>query len=388
MLRVEKIDSLDGVAGLREEWKQLLGACSDSTPFLTLEWLRNWWRSFGEGKDLCVLLVREGGRPRVIAPLMLYTGWWYRRGLKLPVRVLESISNHHSNRTDFVYSRWEPEHWAALWDYLVHQEDWHLLRLYPVYQNAPSLQMLRAFAQERGLQALFTHCQTSPYLPVDRDWSEYSQTLPAEIRRRARKAERSGFHWQLVTGEPGLREAMEQVFEVSGKGWAGRQGTGLGSSERLRRFYSGLAQTAAEQGWLFLCLLKRGAETVAYEFNLHYQQRLYNLKVAFDERFAHHGPGNVLKYFLLSELFQGRWSVREYDFLGDAAPYKLVWTRRRRLHVKLVLYHPGRIYSQLLCRLQAVAERHPLLRKKRVRFSPPLRVGNPGHGERIEVERR
>jgi len=80
---VEEMRSLEGV------WDHLLDRSPDRNIFLTWEWLNTWWRHFGRGKHLSVLVVRERDQVRAIVPLM---AWHYNLGF-CRLEVLENIGS-------------------------------------------------------------------------------------------------------------------------------------------------------------------------------------------------------------------------------------------------------------------------------------------------------
>ncbi|MFB6858316.1 GNAT family N-acetyltransferase [Streptomyces sp. NPDC056121] len=65
---------------LGREWETLYRSSRTATPFQSHAWLHSWWLSYGSGRGLCVVLVRDGGRLVAVAPLM-------RRWRPLPVLV-------------------------------------------------------------------------------------------------------------------------------------------------------------------------------------------------------------------------------------------------------------------------------------------------------------
>jgi len=83
------ITDLKQFESLSATWNSLLSKCQDdSSIFLTYEWLWTWWRHFGEGKKLNILLIEKGGQVIGIVPLMKVE---YKIG---PIRfhILENIS--------------------------------------------------------------------------------------------------------------------------------------------------------------------------------------------------------------------------------------------------------------------------------------------------------
>lgn len=357
MFTIEKINSLEVLRALKDEWESLLARCPHRMPFLTYDWMMTWWKHFGEGKELCVLVLRENGRAVAIAPLMKYWGRFYDRYLKFPALVIETMANYHSNRVDLIFSEFRDEYLTQLWEYLLTQEEWHIVRFYPVPADSPMVAGLRRLVERQGVRAAFLKDQTSPYITVQNGWNDYTRHLSCEIKLKARRAERLASDkkptTEIFTQSTDIDSIVHQIFEVAEKGWAAQEGTAISSTAQLRGFYTDLAHLANQQGWLFFSLLKVGGNPVAYEYNIRHDQTIYNLKVSFDPAFSRQGPGHILKYSILSKLFQNGQSIREYDFLGDVAPYKLKWTQQMRPHLRIYLYHPHSDYARLLHFIQS-----------------------------------
>lgn len=371
MQTLETIESPEALARLKGEWDALLARCPHRTPFLTHGWVANWWRHFGAGKRLSIVVVRDAGEAVLIAPLMTYRGRLHDRYAPFPLRVLETIANPHSHRADFVFAELRTEVLGAFWDHLLARDDWHVLRLHPVVETSPTLDGLRRLLSDDGVGGVFTRAQSSPYVTVREPWEAYERGLPRNLRKNLRRAARGvtlGF--EVAPRTTGLAAALADVFEVSRRGWAAAGGTAITSTAQLRGFYSDLARLAAAEGWLFLCLLKIEGRTVAYEYNLRFGQSIYALKVAYDPAYARRSPGHLLTRFILGKIFQGMPEVREYDMLGQADPYKLLWTAEERLHVKACIYHPRSRYARAAHRLHTLLLRHPAARGKLVWNSP------------------
>src|SRR5205807_8939260 len=70
---VEVITTTERLSELAGIWKRLTSEAEIEHPFLTYDWIRTWWDCFGAGAELRILLVRAGGEPIAIAPLMRTT---------------------------------------------------------------------------------------------------------------------------------------------------------------------------------------------------------------------------------------------------------------------------------------------------------------------------
>lgn len=357
MLTLDKISSLETFKALGDEWQALLAHCPHRTPFLTHEWMMLWWKYFGTGKELCILVAREYGRAVAIAPLTLHWGWLTNGYPKVPLRVIESMANHHSNRTDFIFANFKDEYLTLFWNFLLNEERWHGFRLAPLLSGSPTVEGLRTLINRERLYSTLTMLGSSPYLPMPDDWAGYCSQRSRSLRNKMRKGERLLAEGKIsveLTDDVGrLDTTLAQLFEISGKGWAARMDSALSSTAQLRGFYSELARLAAERRWLFVQTLKIADRPTAYNFDLLYEHTLYSLKSAFDPEFARWNPGSTLTCLALTDIARHRPDIREYDFLGDAEPYKLQWTPNVRPLTKLFVYHPRNRYAQSLRLLQS-----------------------------------
>src|SRR5688500_11163320 len=213
VLRLEKVTSFAGLLAMKPIWDELLESCPHRTPFLTHEWITNWWKHFGEGKELCILVVREDSRPVLIAPLMKYVGPFHDRYLPIPTTIIETIANHHSNRADFIFKHFRHEYFRFVWDYLRTRERWHLLRFYPMPEETPTLSALRHWIDRDRIRAIFTRSQSSPYVSLS-NIDALRSSVPKGILRLLRKAQREGreFHVEVTTDPAQLPAALADVF--------------------------------------------------------------------------------------------------------------------------------------------------------------------------------
>src|SRR5437773_2648010 len=113
-LQVEVVSTDADFLQLESAWECLVKESNLDHPFLSFEWMRSWWESFGAGKSLHIVVVREGVRVLGIAPLMLTRRKFYG----LSVRCLESIANVHTPRFDLLVADRPAEVHRAIWDHI------------------------------------------------------------------------------------------------------------------------------------------------------------------------------------------------------------------------------------------------------------------------------
>jgi CelD/BcsL family acetyltransferase involved in cellulose biosynthesis len=108
-----------------------------------------------------------------------------------------------------------------------------------------------------------------------------------------------------------------------------------------------------------LNFLQAGPQRVAFDYSLLYKNRIHLLKLGYDPAYAPYSPSNLLLSMALQSAFEH--GVREYDFLGDTADWKVAWTKHSRPHYWLFIFSctfKGQILHLIKSRLV------PLLKRK------------------------
>ena len=69
MLSIQRLTE-ENFFNMQSTWNELLSASMADSFFLSWEWLSEWWKHFGKGKELFVLAVRDSDGICGIAPLL------------------------------------------------------------------------------------------------------------------------------------------------------------------------------------------------------------------------------------------------------------------------------------------------------------------------------
>jgi CelD/BcsL family acetyltransferase involved in cellulose biosynthesis len=373
MYTVEAIDSFERFRALAAAWNGLLAQSDVDNPFLRHEWVECWWNSYGGGKELLVLLVKEGEDIVAIAPLMRCRSRWR----KLPVRIVTFIANEHSLRLGVIMKNDDP---AILRQIMVHLQErcrYDLILLDLVENDSATEKGITALASYDGRRYLPMESFRSPYIPSAGCWEEYlkgrSKNFRHKISRIANLCRRRGDCTVTNYSGSGVEQALDAVLCISKKTWKFRSKTAIASNGRDTKFYRLLAETASAKGWLNLWILRAGGAPAAFAYNLDYGGKIYALKIGFDETFSALAPSEYLNACAIRACFEeGR---REYDWLGKDLPFKMRWTSACRLHRKHLLFS-GRLYGRALFFLETGIV--PLLKKLFVRVPRPAASAGTG----------
>ena len=326
-LRVETVNDLPSFLDLEEPWNLLVQEAGIPYPFLRHEWVRIWWECFGGGRELRIVLVRDGPDLIGLAPLMLGQGSMY--GIR--ARRLEFLADIHTRVSDFVVGRRPREAHRAIWAHLARQPDWDLLLLRDLPEESGVLAQLPGLARADGFPVGRWPSHQCPYVPLAGGWDAYFQGLRpkhrSNLRNRFKRLGRIGaVERELVsTADQG---ALDDALRIEALGWKGTKGTAIRNQPELERFYRRLTEEASDQGWLRLHFLRVGGRRIAFQYHLEYGDRVYVLKLGYDPEFAPCSPQNLLCSLVLEDAFAR--GLGSYEFLGSREPWKLEWAREAR----------------------------------------------------------
>jgi CelD/BcsL family acetyltransferase involved in cellulose biosynthesis len=338
---VETVSDAPSFLAMEPAWNRLVEEAGIDHPFLSHEWVRTWWECFGAGRELRILLVREGGQVIAIAPFMRSHGRIY--GFR--VRQMEFTANVYTDRFDVVVARRHADSYRAIWNYLVNgKAGWDVLLLRQLPAGSPTLKELTRLAEEDGFLTGIWRSSDSPYIEFSGEWDAYFNRLSSNHRHKVRRVfNRLGQIGPVrletvASGEP-LDAALRDGFRLEGAGWKSQEGTSIRCRPELERFLTRLAAAASRSGMLQLLFLTVGDTRIAFAYALRYKNKLFVLKAGYDPRYARYSPYNVLCYLVFRDASER--GLAEYEFLGDDEEWKLRWTWKIKSHNWMYVFHPS-----------------------------------------------
>ncbi|MBU8895069.1 hypothetical protein DRW03_02260 [Corallococcus sp. H22C18031201] len=188
-LRVDKVETVEGLHALRSDWQRLAQAHGGGVPFTTWEWNATWWAHFRERRvsvrdGLFVLALRDASGALVaVAPLMRTE----RPGMgPLRARVLQFFGAD-PNVTELRGIVRDPAHerevYAALADYLrEHADEWDWMMWSGLRMDGDAARELAALAPLSATREvpMFT-------LPLEGNWEAFKSTRSRNIKESLRK---------------------------------------------------------------------------------------------------------------------------------------------------------------------------------------------------------
>ena len=332
----------DSFMALEREWNEVVERARIPHPFLRHEWVRTWWESFHDDRQLHIVVVRDDDRIVGIAPLMREHAVVYG----LPVRRLALVANDHTPRTDFVVAGDEIDVYRAIWNSLACEMDrWDVLQLTQLPRTSPTIAAMSGLASADQLPIGTWKSSDSPYLELGGTWERYWESLSPKFRsnvrnRLTRLTQIGEPALEILSDSPAIASACDDVWRLEASGWKDKEGTSIGSDAKVQKFYTLLAERGADRGWLRLLFLTVGGKRIAVSYSAVYDGRLFLLKTGHDREFHACSPFKLLTYFAAQDAYAR--GLREIDFLGDAESWKQEWTSAARGHDWLFVFSRSR----------------------------------------------
>jgi len=351
--KIRIISESEEFESLSEVWDGLLRNGGDNNPiYLTHEWLLTWWKHFGEGKKLNVLIIEKEHQVIGVFPLMRTE---YRIG-PLKIRTLETIGAVNCNHIGLVRSGSSEEAVSAFLTYL--EEEFAkgelVLRLTWVPDDSRFLDLLRrrislspnSLVMQEKVKTL------APYIILPSTWDEYSRSLSPNrrhiLRRKLRYLERSHrVEYQTCTLE-NLDNTLSRFIELHESRWRASHVRGVFSDPQMAGFYRDIAKLFIKRGWLYFSCLIVDGELASVEYNFVHNRKFYCATAARDIRFSKYSVGHIHQMFLVKYAIEK--GLREFDFLRGDEPYKFHWTESSRRYINFVIGKKG-LFSGLRLKL-------------------------------------
>jgi CelD/BcsL family acetyltransferase involved in cellulose biosynthesis len=369
-LEVLWIDDPEDWARYRDGWDDLVEKSSLPSIFSTWDFLECSWLHFARprGARLAIIAVLQEGRPVGFAPWCLST----RRRFGLTLRRLHFLATWQSDRARpiFAAGRETACTWAVLDCLQNRARDWDLLELAQLATDEPLSRTLREWAARQGYRLTEQPTSQSPYVTLPPGGESVMARLGSRmregLRRHRRKLEAQGPCLLEIFEKPEeMGHALDLYFDVERRSWKPGAQQGAGKDDRNEAFYRELLPRLARKNLAAVKFLTQGGRPLAGEITYRLGTTVYGNQWTFDNAYATHSPGNLLRAlsldwhaaagaerfemyarFLSSKL---RWTSTSWD----NATFRIYQTRGLR---RLILFTPGRLKTGLRALLRGASK--------------------------------
>jgi CelD/BcsL family acetyltransferase involved in cellulose biosynthesis len=339
MITVRLVETLDEFAALEPAFDKLLIESESPHPHLSFTWLYLWYKHFGAGQDLFLLVAEEGSGDRKdvvgIAPLMIYRERTVN-GL-VDYRTVRLIGHDFTDRNDFIVrARQREAIIEALADSLfARRARWDRLVLRHLNDASPTFKPLCRALGRKGCRVEMAALATCPWIDVEGSFDDYFKTrgrnLTGDVGRRWRRLRDAGIEPELQILsrlDEGLLDEIRVIDRARTEATAGRQSVFL--DERKRGFVAELVERLNESGAWRIYVFRHQGVLLSYYIcydcagTLHFWVTSYNID------YEQYSLGKVLLKSVVEDCF--RQGFQHFDFMIGDEEYKRRWTDRMSIN--------------------------------------------------------
>lgn len=334
---VKLIENTQDFLKLQEDWNNILKKSYANFPFLTFEWLLNWWKYFGGKKQLFIMTAHENDNkpPHAIAPFMLveFAGF----------KIIQFIGTERSDYLDFIIEDRIEDTIKAFFTFLnENKEKWDVIFLSDILPIGDNIERFCSTAKTVNwgiCSRLYYH---SPFLPINSDWPQFlsskSSNFRYSLRRKENYLKKQGMSLKILKlNSEGLgHQVFKDMVEIEKNSWKVESGTPNMQEKTAQNFFLDYLQEFAENGWMNLWLAYMDEKPMAYLINFDYGRKIWFYNAAYHKQSEKYGIGSILMHHAVKDAFLSEKT--EYDFMRGVEEYKKHWASEERKSFQLVFY--------------------------------------------------
>ncbi|MEE3014767.1 MAG: GNAT family N-acetyltransferase [Chloroflexota bacterium] len=296
---------------IENEWESVLRDSPENTLFLTSQWQKVWWDTFGDGHTMCGFTYPEPNEISAIASLA-------KSGDTVSFIGSEDTFDYN----DFLI---RPGHEVGFYQTLLdcmEEQKFGMLRLVSLRETSPTLQILPDLARKHGYTVEVKEEDVTSGIGLPSTWDEYLSLLNKkdrhELRRKIRRMDsQTDWKWYSLTEPTEVNERLGEFIKLMRQSRADKDE--FMTPERERFFYN-ITQRMSELGLLQLYFLHMDGVTVATSLCFDYggSRLLYNS--GYDPEYAYYSVGLLLNAMCLKDAIEQ--GLTYFDFLRGPEPYK------------------------------------------------------------------
>ena len=313
MTQVIEVNDIEQLEDYRLTWNALHGETRGGSFFQTLDWLQCYWRHFGEGQRLRVLMVSSGGKPVGIVPLTVIrerTGVGSMRVLTYPLHAW-----------GWFYGPIGPHPTATLTAAMQHiagsPRDWDMIDLRWVDSDRTDRGRTESAMTAAGFLANKRVWQPTAVVDTEGGWDAYMAAKTTKQRNNLRRYEKRVAKLGDVAYEryrplgtahdddDPRWDFYDDCVRVASESWqaTAEDGTTI-SDPKVGAFFRDSYELAVRHGMADLTLLKVGDRPIAFSYNYVNNGYVMGVRFGYVSDLSKAGVGNVMYLRMLEDCFE------------------------------------------------------------------------------------
>jgi CelD/BcsL family acetyltransferase involved in cellulose biosynthesis len=325
-MHVRVIDSDAEFASLERTWEGLQAGAAAASIFASFDWQHHWWKVYGRGAPLRLLVATDGAE--VLGLLALHVST--ERVMRCPVRLLRFVGTGGDTSPDdlgpVLAAGREEEVARALADAVLRLRDWDVLHLHDMEPASPFAAAMAGAAHRASLPCLTGRSERISYLELPATWDTWLGTLHRDRRYRVRKLRKDllaahpdarFFAW---TDPATLDAGVDRLIHLHHARWRETGQPHAFSSPEYVAFHRAVMHACFARDRLRLYALELHGQIAAMFYMYRFRGGLYLMQTGFDPAHARLKPGHVLLGWIIERAIEERYRV--LDFLKGEHRYK------------------------------------------------------------------
>lgn len=313
MADVVEINDLEHLRNFEADWNALFHRTPRASFFHTYPWFVTYWKHFGTGRKMRVLIVRSGETVTGIMPLCVIEEQHRLSAVKVLTYPLSDWG--------MWYGPLGPHQSATMFMALQHLRrtvrDWDMIDLRWTPCNPAGHDVTRRAMTAVGWRPQREVYQQSSLIQFEgNDWETFFAGLNKkwrhEIRRQERNLEKLG-EVQFIRHRPGCATdgdgnphwgLFDECVAVSRQSW--QAGVTHGNTichASVLPFIKECHEQASRLGMVDMAVLRLNGKPLAYQYNYHHQGEVFGLRMGYDRSARDLGVGKILLSRFLEDCF-------------------------------------------------------------------------------------
>jgi CelD/BcsL family acetyltransferase involved in cellulose biosynthesis len=323
-----------GFQELKIHWNQLLKASWSDNIFLTWEWMFNWWITFGENKDLIIIVAEKDGAVIGIAPFYRTRTTFFGIRPRTHIEFIGSTDTSSEYLDIISLLGQEEEAVNGILAELFNNKDllWDVLHITDMREDSPNFKYCFQYFQEHNYNNWVYRRKSSPYIMLPPTMDEYLKTLSGNMRRKLKiymKNIRMNGEVILhkVTDKAVLNARFREFRELHKLRWEKKiiKGETSGWNGKFLEFHMLIQESMMDNGWLYFVYIMSEKKMIAGQYSFSYNGKLNCYSGAFDPAMSNKNLGSVTQCMVVEDAIVKKY--HELDFLSGSEEYKSYWTK-------------------------------------------------------------
>jgi len=313
-------------AALEAGWERLQSGAALTSVFQAFDWPYQWWKFYGRGQPLSVLVATAGDELVGVVALYVHTVSM----LQVPVRQLRFVGTGGDTAPDDlgpVLARGrEVEVARALADAMLAIPGWDVLLLTDLDPAGPFTKVIADAAGAARLKTISGRVERISFMTLPESWDAWLQSLHRDRRYRVKNIRKklNAAHPTarfFVWDDPAtLDQGIDRLIFLHHKRWKSIGAKHGFNSPEYVGFHRAVMKACLGRDRLRLYALELSGQVVAMYYFYKFRDAVYLMQSGFDPDFSAVKPGQVLLGHIVEHAIGEKHKV--LDFLRGDHRYK------------------------------------------------------------------